>query len=147
MTTRQLGLADAQAVLAAQPFSQVVGARVTEFEPGRATLELDVEEHHRQQFGLVHGGVLAYLVDNAIAFAAGTVLGPALVSTGFGVDLVGNVRDGVLRATARVVHATPTTAVCAVEVSGQAPDGSVTVCALAQGGASRTRRGADGAAG
>lgn len=137
--TVDLQLTDAEHVLAAQPFSALVGARITAFGPGRATLELDVDERHRQQFGLVHGGVLAYLADNASAFAAGSVLGPSLVSTGFSITLVHNVRRGVLRAVASVVHSTPRQAVCAVEVVAVARDGSTTVCAVAQGGVVTTR--------
>lgn len=137
-----LTLDEARAVLEAQPFSRLVGARITEFEPGRATLELDVAEHHRQQFGLVHGGVIAYLVDNVLAFAAGSVLGPAVVSTGYSASLVGNVRDGLLRAVANVVHAGSDQAVCSIEVVGVRADGTTKVCALAQGEAVSTRRGA-----
>ena len=138
--TSQLQLSDAEAVLAAQPFSVLLGARITEFTVGRATLELEISERHHQQFGLVHGGVLAYLVDNAAAFAAGTVLGPSLVSSGYSVQLVGNARRGVLRAVARAVHTTSSQAVCAVEVVAVGADGSITVCAVAQGGAVKTRR-------
>jgi uncharacterized protein (TIGR00369 family) len=125
-------------ILAAQPFSRLVGARLTEFAPGTAVLEVDIADHLRQQYGLVHGGVLAYLVDNAISFAAGTALGPSLVSTGFAVELVGNTREGRLRAVGTVVHAAAGQAVCAVEVSAIQPDGSTRVCAIAQGSAAVT---------
>ena len=57
-------LALAAAVLDAQPFNAVVGARITAFGGGNAELVLDIEDRHRQQFGVAHGGVLAYLADN-----------------------------------------------------------------------------------
>lgn len=132
-------LGEAGAVLAAQPFSDLVGARITEFGQGAATLELDIDDRHRQQFGLVHGGVLAYLVDNAVAFAAGSVLGSSLVSTGYSITLVGNARAGTLRARGTVTHSDRGRAVCSVEVMAVAADGTITTCALAQGGASQTR--------
>lgn len=123
----------AAAALAAQPFSQLVGATLAEFSPGTATLELEIRQDHRQQYGVVHGGVLAYLVDNAISFAAGTRIGPSLVSTGFSISLLANLREGTLRATATVLHAASARAVCGVEVVGIDPDGRRRLCAVAQG--------------
>ena len=138
MSTK-LRLSDAQSVLDAQPFSALLGARITEFGPGVATLELDVDGRHHQQFGLVHGGVLSYLVDNTIAFAAGSVLGPSLVTTGHSISLVDNVRAGVLRALGSAVHASKGQAVCTVHVVAIAPDGSTKLCAVAQGEAALTK--------
>jgi uncharacterized protein (TIGR00369 family) len=132
-------LEEAAAVLAAQPFSDLVGARITEFGNGIATLELDIDDRLRQQFGLVHGGVLAYLVDNAIAFAAGSVLGASLVSTGYAVNLLGNARSGTLRAQGTVTHSDRGRAVCSVRVVAVASDGTTTTCAIAQGEAMSTR--------
>lgn len=61
----------AQAMLSAQPFSVLVGARLTALGAGEAKPELDVRDELRQQDGFLHGGVLSYAVDNAITFAAG----------------------------------------------------------------------------
>lgn len=120
-------------ILAAQPFSQHVGAEVVSFGAGEAVLSVDIQPHHLQQYGLVHGGMFGYLADVTIAFVGGSVLGPSVLSTGFTVDLLGNVREGQLLALGRVVHATDTQAVCSVEISAQLPDGSSKVCAVAQG--------------
>lgn len=60
-------LAGARLVLDAQPFSRLLGTRITAFGDGVTTLELDLDDDLRQQDGVVHGGVLAYLGDNAIA--------------------------------------------------------------------------------
>lgn len=133
-------LDDAQDVLAAQPFSGLVGARLTTFEEGRAVLEIDVDGRHRQQFGLVHGGVLAYAADNAITFAAGTVLGAGVVTGGFTINYVQGARDGVLRAAARVAHHNSRQAVCTCEIEQIAADGTGTLCAVAQGTVVATRR-------
>ncbi len=39
-------------------------------DDARAVLELDVQDHHRQQFGLVHGGVIAYLGSSTVCAVA-----------------------------------------------------------------------------
>lgn len=64
-----LDLQMAQKVLDSQPFSALVGARITAFGDGAATLEIDSREELRQQNGFLHGGVLAYAADNALTFA------------------------------------------------------------------------------
>lgn len=118
----------ARMVLAAQPFSRLLGTRITAFEHGSATLELDLDDDLRQQRGFAHGGVLAYLADNAITFAAGSVLGPSVVTSGLGVEYLQPARTGPLVAVASVGHATERQAVCRVAISS--PDGT---CALALG--------------
>ena len=62
-------------VLARQPFSVLLGAELTKFEPGMAELSLVVEEKLKQQHGFVHGGVVSYLADNCLTYVGGSVLG------------------------------------------------------------------------
>lgn len=128
-----VALGDARAVLDAQPFNDRVGARIVEFGEGRAVLELDIADHHRQQFGVVHGGVLAYLVDNAATFACGTVLGAGIITGGITATYLAAARDGMLRATATVTAHTARRAVATVTVDEVAPDGAVRSCTLGQG--------------
>jgi uncharacterized protein (TIGR00369 family) len=127
-----LTVEDARRVLAAQPFSALLGATLVEFKPGTATLALDFADHLRQQHGFVHGGVLAYLADNAITFAGGSVLGPAVLTAGISVKYVAPAR-GSLRATAEVVTVAGRTATCRCEI---ASDGIM--CAVAEGSVRRT---------
>jgi uncharacterized protein (TIGR00369 family) len=122
-----LTLEDAQAVLQAQPFSVLLGAQISEFRPGHAVLTIPVTDQLRQQHGYVHGGVVAYAVDNAVTFAAGSVLGPAVLTSGIAVDYVAPC-SGDLEARASVVASTSRTATCRCEV---VVDG--TVCAVGQG--------------
>lgn len=124
---------DAQQVLDAQPFSRLLGARLTEFAPGRATLEVTVRDQLRQQFGLLHGGVLAYAADNALTFAGGSALGPHVVTSGLTIDYLRPVRDGILRARAVVAQHSKRQAACTVELWAVGADGSEEMCALAQG--------------
>lgn len=107
----------AREVLASQPFSALLGTRVSSFDPGRTTLELDVNAALRQQHGFVHGGVLAYLVDNAMTFAGGSVLGSGVVTVEIKVNYLRPAAgDGRLIAEAAVVDAGKNQAVCRCEV-------------------------------
>lgn len=119
-------------VLAAQPFNDQVGARISVCGDGEALLEVTIADRHRQQFGLVHGGVLAYLADNSITFAAGSVLGASVVTSGFSINYLRGSRKGTLRAHAVVVHHTATMAVVRVEITCENEDDS-RLCAVAQG--------------
>lgn len=66
------GPPDAGELPASQPFSALVGA---ELKPGLVVLTVPLRAELGQQHGFAHGGVLSYLVDNAPAFAGGSVLG------------------------------------------------------------------------
>ncbi|MET9340422.1 PaaI family thioesterase [Nonomuraea sp. NPDC003804] len=123
----------ARKVLAAQPFSALLGARLVAFGDGKATLELDIRDDLRQQNGFLHGGVLAYAADNALTFAAGTVAGANLVTSGFTIDYLRPAVGATLRARAHVVRAGRTRVVCQCELSTVGPDGLETLCAVAQG--------------
>lgn len=130
-------IAHAQEALAQQPFSGLVGARLTDFGDGRAVLELDVRDDHRQQHGLVHGGVLAYLVDNTLTFAAGSALGRDLVTSGFTIDYLRPATGPLLRTTATVTRAGRTQAVVRCDVEEVRPDGDTALVAIGQGRVSR----------
>ncbi|MEV2276843.1 PaaI family thioesterase [Nocardiopsis sp. NPDC049922] len=126
-------LAIARKVLEAQPFSVLLGARLTAFGDGAATLELDIRDDLRQQNGFVHGGVLSYAADNALTFAAGTVAGPRLVTAGFSVDYLRPARGALVSARARVVRAGRTRVVCRCDLYTVDERGEETLCAVAQG--------------
>ncbi|WP_375003625.1 PaaI family thioesterase [Aeromicrobium sp. CTD01-1L150] len=133
-----LGLQTAESVLASQPFNDVVGARITEFGGGAATLELDIEPHHLQQYGVVHGGVYAYLADNVLTFAAGSRVGASVITAGFSVSYVRSARAGTLSARGVVSHADDRQAVCTAEIHAVSPEGETWLCAVAQGTIMRT---------
>lgn len=128
-----LDLDIARQVLAAQPFSVLLGARLAEFGDGVATLELDIHEDLLQQNGFVHGGVLSYAADNALTFAAGTVAGAQLLTAGYTIDYLRPARGAVLRARAEVVRAGRSRVVCRCDVLAVGEDGAETLCAVAQG--------------
>lgn len=127
----------AEGVLDAQPFSRLLGTRLLRFEPGVASLALEVQPAHLQQQGRVHGGVLAYLVDNAATFAGGSRLGADVVTGGMDVEYVAAAQGPWLTAHARVEHGTVAVAYCSVVVvESDRPDpaqGGVTGHVVAMG--------------
>lgn len=123
----------AEKVLASQPFSVLLGTRLTAFGDGAATLELDVREDLQQQNGYLHGGVLGYAADNAITFAGGTALGPAVLTGGFTISYLRPAAGTVLRAEAKVAHAGGRQATCTCNLSIVDDAGTETLCAIAQG--------------
>lgn len=129
----ELTLDLARQVLAAQPFSVLVGARVTAFGDGGATLEIDIRDELKQQNGFLHGGVLAYAADNAITFAGGTVLGPALLTGGFSINYLRPAVGRVLVARAVVTQSTRRQAVARCDLSTVDSESAETAVAAAQG--------------
>ncbi|MFE9866521.1 PaaI family thioesterase [Streptomyces sp. NPDC005506] len=128
-----LDLQMAQKVLDSQPFSRLVGARITAFGDGAATLQVDIRPELQQQNGFVHGGVLSYAADNSITFAAGTTLGPAVLTGGFSIQYIRPATGRTLIARAVVVHTGRRQAVVRCDLSAAADDGTETLCAVAQG--------------
>ncbi|TWD80402.1 uncharacterized protein (TIGR00369 family) [Kribbella amoyensis] len=129
----ELTLELAEKILASQPFSVLLGTRVTTFGDGAATLELDIRPDLLQQNGFVHGGVLSYAADNAITFAGGAALGPAVLTGGFTISYLRPAVGRLLRAQAKVAHAGGRQATCTCELSTLDENGEATLCAIAQG--------------
>ncbi|MGC1210393.1 MAG: PaaI family thioesterase [Micromonospora sp.] len=127
-----IGLETARQVLAAQPFSGLLGARLATFSPGLAVLEVPVRRELTQQNGFLHGGVLAYAADNAITFAGGSVLGPRVLTGGITITYLRPAAGELLEARATVVDAGRRQAVCRCELVVHHGDRSV-LCAAAQG--------------
>jgi uncharacterized protein (TIGR00369 family) len=123
----------ASAILAAQPFSTLVGAELVAFAADGVELRVPLREELLQQHGFVHGGVLLYAADNAITFAGGAVLGPSVVTRGVAIDYLRPARGAALRAIATVVDRTARQALCRCDILIVAEDGTERRCAAAQG--------------
>ncbi|MFJ6824106.1 PaaI family thioesterase [Streptomyces niveus] len=123
----------ARKVLDSQPFSSLLGTRVMVFGDGEAELELDIRKDLQQQNGYLHGGVLAYAADNSMTFAAGSVLGPAVLTAGFSIQYMRPGTGCTLVARASVVHAGRRQATVRCDLFTVADDGTETLCAVAQG--------------
>jgi uncharacterized protein (TIGR00369 family) len=63
-----------RATLEGQGFTRLLGAEVVSVDPGVVVMALDRRPELLQQNGLFHGGVIAYLIDNATTAAAGTMI-------------------------------------------------------------------------
>ncbi|QSX77835.1 PaaI family thioesterase [Agrilutibacter solisilvae] len=51
------------------PYPALIGMRLAELDFDRCRIDLDLAERHLQPFGIVHGGVLATLLDTATFWA------------------------------------------------------------------------------
>ncbi|RME84606.1 MAG: PaaI family thioesterase [Caldilineae bacterium] len=122
----------ARRVLQAQPFSMLLGAEVTGFEPGSAELRIPISDDLKQQHGFVHGGVISYAADNALTFAGGSVLGEKVVTSEYKINYLRPATGTHLIARASVVHAGRTQAVCRCDVFAVTDEGE-RLCAAAQG--------------
>jgi uncharacterized protein (TIGR00369 family) len=122
----------AREVLAAQPFSRLLGTEVAEFSEVGVELRLPITPQLQQQDGFVHGGVISYLADNAITFAGGGALGPAVVTSEFKISYLRPARGQSLVARATVVHAGRSLAVCDCKVFC-VEHGDARLCAVALG--------------
>jgi uncharacterized protein (TIGR00369 family) len=60
------------------PAVRTLGIEPNEADPGRVTFTLDLGEYHLNPFGIVHGGVLAAMLDTAMGCAVHSLLPPAV---------------------------------------------------------------------
>ena len=125
-------LAHGRAVLAAQPFSVLLGAELTALSSEEAVLELPISDRLKQQFGFAHGGVVSYLADNALTYAGGAALGHAVVTLEMKINYLRPAIGERLIARAFVVSASRNYGVTRCDVYARR-DGSDTLCAAAQG--------------
>lgn len=136
-------LDQARQVLDAQPFSRFVGASVSKVDESGVQLALDMRDELRQQNGLVHGGVLSYLADNALTYACALGLGPNIVTSGYTIEYVSAAREGRrLLADASLVSAGRTKALARCQICVEDDAGGTKVVAVAQGTAMTRSRGA-----
>lgn len=122
----------ARQIFASQPFSQFLGAELTASTSDSAELRLKIQDHHKQQHGFVHGGVVSYLADNAITFAGGIALGGNALTAEFKINYLRPAVGSHLIARAQVRNAGKRLAVCQCEIY-TASAGEEKLCALAQG--------------
>lgn len=105
-----------RSVLDQQPLSRHLGTELVSFEEGSAVLGLAIHAEFLQQHGFVHGGIISYLMDNAITFAGGSVLGANVVTVEFKINYIRPARGQRLVAKAVVEGSGTKLAVCRCEV-------------------------------
>ncbi|NNJ56698.1 MAG: PaaI family thioesterase [Bacteroidia bacterium] len=81
--------------LKGQHFMHHIGFDLTEITAGKIVGEMDLTKKHMQQFGFVHGGVTATLMDITMGFAAYTLMpvGYGVVTANLSIDFL-NPGDG-----------------------------------------------------
>src|SRR5262245_32352920 len=94
--------------LPAPPISLLLGFRLAEVGPGRAVFTVEPGEHHYNPIGVVHGGLLATVLDSAMGCAVHSTLPAATGYTTLEIK-INFVRavtrtTGPLRCEAEVVH-------------------------------------------
>jgi uncharacterized protein (TIGR00369 family) len=125
-------LARGRAVLAAQPFSALLGTQLVAFGADRVELQLPVSAQLLQQHGFVHGGVVSYLADNALTYAGGLTLKGAVVTAEMKINYIRPAVGELLIARSQALSAGRTQAVTRCEVF-VVKDGVERLCAAAQG--------------
>ena len=85
-------------------FNEAIGLRFVRVAPGEVVAELEIGEQHRQPYGLVHGGVLAGMIETLCSVGAAVDVMPEGKST-VGLEnttsFLRAVRSGRLRGVAR----------------------------------------------
>jgi len=86
-----------------QGFMTHVGAEISELSSGGCELSVDRRPELLQQNGFFHGGVTAFLIDNATTIAAATVKGQAALTAEYKLNLLAPASGERLICRARVV--------------------------------------------
>jgi uncharacterized protein (TIGR00369 family) len=107
MTPNPAYVAAIQASVHGAPYPQLIGMTIAELEFDRCRIELTLGERHMQPFGIVHGGVLATLIDTATFWAAFMRLpeDAGLVNVDLKLNYLKAVTDGQLHADGRCLRA------------------------------------------
>jgi uncharacterized protein (TIGR00369 family) len=99
-----------------QGFMAHVGAELSELARGSCTLQVERRPELLQQNGLFHGGVTAFLVDNATTIAAAASRGQAALTAEYKLNLLSPAIGERLICRARVIKPGRQVAVVAADV-------------------------------
>lgn len=85
-------------------FWELIGAKVVHAKDGHAIVEMEIEQKHLQAYGILHGGVLATLIDNGIGAAVHSMLtdDEASATVDLNIKFLKGISEGVLRAEGKV---------------------------------------------
>jgi uncharacterized protein (TIGR00369 family) len=107
-----------EAVFDRAPFIRLLGYRLAGSGEGWVETELDLEEHHLQQHGYVHAGVITTMADHTSGGAASTVIpaGHSILTAQLSLHLLRAARGTRLRCRGEVVKAGRTIVVTRADV-------------------------------
>jgi uncharacterized protein (TIGR00369 family) len=112
------------------PFAQLLGIELDNISSGTATLGLTVRRELLQNHGVVHGGVIASLIDTATAFAIISLLAPSerVTTVDLTISYLRPLTEGRLTTVARVLRSGRRLFVVSAEVFDK--DGKLATTAL-----------------
>ena len=120
-----------EVTLPSSPFDALIGSEWISHDPDDARVRLTMKDHHRQPMGIMHGGVMASLIESICSRACAMAVMPEnRVSMGqnISVSFLRPISDGKVEVVAKAVHRGRMTWVWQAEVR----DSGGRVCATAQ---------------
>jgi uncharacterized protein (TIGR00369 family) len=110
-------------------FAGFAGVEWLESGPDEATARLAVEEHHKQPYGFVHGGVYATLAESVASRASAELSeGKAALGMSNNTTFVRPITEGHINAVARLRHGGRSTMIWDVEMT----DDEGKLCAMSR---------------
>ena len=103
-------------IVGRQGFMNLVGAELSELARGHCTISVERRPELLQQHGFFHGGVTAFLVDNATTIAAATSRGQPALTAEYKLNLLSPATGERLICRARVIKPGRQVAVVAADV-------------------------------
>lgn len=112
----------------------LLGAQMTDVQPGMTEIVLPFRAALTQQHGFVHAGIITAIVDSACGFAALSLMPPGagVLTIEFKVNLLNPAAGERFVARGRVVKPGRTIMVCTGEVTAEHTDGTQLTVALMQ---------------
>lgn len=103
------------------PFAKLLGIELDDVSRGTATLGINVRDELKQNHGVVHGGVVASLIDTATAFAIISLLAPGerVTTVDLTITYLRPLTEGRVTAVAKVLRAGRRLLVVSAEVFGK----------------------------
>ncbi len=89
------------------PFGSFIGIEIVDFSDGKARCSVKLQDHHLNNGGRVHGGILTSLADTAAGVAVRTVRpeGKLSATTDLSISFIRPPQGDSLEAVAELVHA------------------------------------------
>jgi uncharacterized protein (TIGR00369 family) len=76
----QLSRAAMEQAIAMSPFTNWVGTRLLDFDPGRVRISAAIRKEMTQHHGFAHGAIVGYMADTVCAWAAASVVGDVVTA-------------------------------------------------------------------
>ena len=124
--------------------AELVGAFPVSFGDGKAVFEMEAGRRDKNPMGTVHGGILCDIADAAMGFAFASTLvpGESFTTLELKINFLRTVVEGILTATARMVHRGRTVGMVECEVAnakGKTVARASSTCSVLRGEAATGR--------